>query len=193
MSDTHAPAKDYEGNPIAAGDTVTAYRDGEAFTATVESIGPRLDAGSGGIVLLKDDGTREKRDPDSVTVFVPDDQPALDPDPTASIETHAEYVSFTQKGAGRTYIRLSGRNGLRPVAEGVTAQDPRTQALRDQLMSVPGVVGVAVVATVSNRARNIVLRRQVGADEVEVAQQAWRIVEQALPGVRLNRAFWQDA
>lgn len=181
------PVADPEGTPIRIGATATAYWRGETLKTTVSGFKApaRFEGDAPRVVLVQDDGTEVERRPDELWVFVPDDEAVPEGDLTASIETHAG------RSEGHTYIRFSGRAGLEPIREDGTAQDARTQRLREAIGAVHGVVGVAVVATVTNRSRNIVVRWEAGTDEVAVAQAAWREVEAAIPDVRLHRAFWQ--
>jgi hypothetical protein len=58
-------------------------------------------------------------------------------------------------------------------------------------MAVPEVTGVAVVATPSNRHRNILVYWETGADRTAVSQGAWQAATKVIPDVQLRRAFWQ--
>jgi hypothetical protein len=169
---------DSEGSPLKEGTAVTAWYDDKSFTATVKAIKPR-EAGDGNfrrVVLIRDDDHAEVESySDAVLVVVGDDEVLLDTNLTAVVDTWM--------GAERAVIRLSGRAGLHPVDVGQLAADSRTQEVRDALMAVPQVAGVAVVATESNRKRNIVVHWEAGADGATVSQRAWQAVADLLPNV----------
>lgn len=170
--------KDMGGYPVGRGDAVAAWQNGEQFTATVSAVYP-----SGQLVLSCDDGTTAERDADAVTVVVPDDVELPEAELTATIDY--------REGDDRFIIRLSGRASLYPVEVGQSAADPRTRSLCTALLAVPGVEGVAVVATVDNRKRNIVIYWASDVDSATVAQAAWQVAEHTTGSIRLNRAFWQ--
>lgn len=177
---------DREGSPIAAGAAVVAWRNGEKFTATVEVIMPHR-AGDGDfrrIVLARDDDLEKvERASDQIVVVVGDDETLQDANLTAAVETRTRDAWAV--------IRLSGRAGLQPVDVDQVTVDPFTQQVRDVLMAVPQVSGVAIVSTESNRKRNIVVHWEAGADRTVVGQRVWQAVAGVLPDVQLCRAFWQ--
>ncbi|MCZ1012341.1 hypothetical protein [Streptomyces lydicus] len=177
---------DYEGSPITEGAAVVAWQDGDMFTATVKAIMPHR-AGDGEfrrIVLDRDDDHAEiERSSDQVVVVVGDDELLPGADLTAVIDSRTDDE--------RAVIRLSGRAGLQPVDVDQAAVDPFTQQVRDVLMAIPQVSGVAIVSTPSNRKRNIVVHLEADADRQVVGQRAWQAVNLVLPDVQLRCAFWQ--
>ena len=170
--------KDMGGYPVAQGDVVAAWQNGRQFAATVSAAYP-----SGRLVLSCDDGTTVERDADAVEVVVPDDVELPEVELTAAIDY--------REGDDRFIIRLSGRAGLYPVEVGQSAADPRTRSLCTALLAVPGVEGVAVVATVDNRQRNLVIYWAPDVDRATVAQACRQVAERSIGSVRLDRAFWR--
>ncbi|MEU0030640.1 hypothetical protein [Streptomyces sp. NPDC006335] len=186
---------DLEGNPVTEGAPVVAWRhDKKKFTATVKTIMPHR-AGDGDfrrIVLVKDDDQEEvERHSDQLVVVVGDDETLPDTNLTAVVDARIHGGRDARIHGGRVCIMLSGRAGLQPVNVGQVPMDPFTRQVRDVLMAVPHVSGVAVVSTISNRQRNIVVHWEAGADRKVVGQRAWQAVAGVLPDVQLRRAFWQ--
>ncbi|MER6605910.1 hypothetical protein ABT282_08340 [Streptomyces sp. NPDC000927] len=179
-------ACDCEGNPITEGVSVAASRNGKQFTAAVKAIMPRKE-GDGDywrVILTRDDDLKEvERDADQITVIAADGEVLQDADLTAVIEAHAcdEWA----------VIRLSGRAGLQPVGVDQVTTDPFTRQVRHALMAIPHVSGVAVVSTVSNRERNVVVHWGRGADRMAVGREVWRVVASVFPDARLLRVCWE--
>ncbi|SFQ26521.1 hypothetical protein [Amycolatopsis rubida] len=135
------------------------------------------------VVLARDDDQTEAESfSDAVVAVAGDDEVIQEANLTAAVDKADDR---------RAVIRLSGRAGLQPADVNQAAADARTQHVRNAVMAVPGVTGVAVVATTSNRQRNIVVRWETGADGATVSQQSWQAVAGLLPDVQLSRAFWQ--